>query len=77
MGKKDLLPISYTLTDVETGEILKHGIRDFDFRYRSERAFIHSLLDDFFDDALAHRDHLLNIEFQIVMRPLQPELPFF
>lgn len=47
MKKEDKKDILYRIVDVNTGEIVESGSRQYDFRFQSEYAAIHSLLDRF------------------------------
>lgn len=75
MGIKDIKTLSYTLCDMDTGLVVESGVRDYDFRFKSERANLHDLLDGFIV-RLRNGSVPLSFELQLHDHPVQLTLPF-
>lgn len=75
MGIKDIKTLSYTLSDMDTGLVVESGVRDYDFRFKSERAELHELLDGYIA-RLRNGSVLLSFELQLYDHPVQLSLPF-
>lgn len=75
MGIKDIKTLSYTLCDMDTGLVVESGVRDYDFRFKSERAELHELLDGFVS-RLRNGSVPLSFELQLHDHPVQLNLPF-
>lgn len=83
MKREDKKDIFYKIVDLQTGEIVESGSRTFDFRFTSEYAIIHSLLDRFISRIREYRvpakveftsDDSLWLCFELCKKPIELSL---
>lgn len=82
MKKEDKKDISYKIVDLNTGEIVEQGGRTFDFRFTTEYAVIHSLLDRYISRIRQYQpvkiefssDDSLWLCFELCKKPIEKSL---
>lgn len=72
MNKEQKYKMVTLIASMDTGEITNKVTKTYDFRFYSERAFLHSLLDKFIERV---RDGHDNITFEVQFGKKAFELP--
>lgn len=75
MYKEDKYKMVSLIADMDTGEITSKVTKVYDFRFHSERQFLHSLLDKFIEKVRNGNDNI-TFEIQYGKKAFEYKIPF-
>lgn len=68
--------IGVNFTNIDTGEVLVHHVKDYDFSVKVHRESLHNLLDAYIDMCISHNCHPKHDTFCFELRSYREHMDF-